>query len=103
MRKSTRRELAKLRELYRFLVRGRRCYFCKRALLETEKVIRDGDGYGAPVKATDVTIHHLDGDHENKARRNEDLAHVKCHKRHHAQTHPRVGCRFVSKKKGKKR
>ncbi|HTA46398.1 MAG TPA: hypothetical protein VK789_28340 [Bryobacteraceae bacterium] len=97
MRKSSRRELNKLRELLWFFVRGKRCYFCKRPLSPAEKTIRDGDGRAEPFSALDITIHHKNGDHDDKARVNETLAHSSCHKAHHARHHPRAGGRFVSR------
>jgi hypothetical protein len=85
MRRSTKRELAKLREIVRFVLRDQCCVFCHKPLLENcGDVQTDGDGRGRPVNA-DLTIHHADGDHENQKRSNKRLAHQKCHKSHHAK------------------
>lgn len=81
MRKSTRRELRKLRELVHVLLSGKRCCFCKEPILEVEDGFQgSGDGPQLEIK---VTIHHKDGDHDNNDPRNHRLAHQSCHKRHH--------------------
>jgi hypothetical protein len=97
MRKSSRRELNKLRELLWFFVRGKTCYFCKQALAPDQKRITDGDGTAEPFTALDITLHHLNGDHDDKAKSNERLSHFSCHKAHHARHHPRAGGKFVSR------
>lgn len=82
MRKSTRQELRKSRELIRFLLRGKCCYFCKRELMKDESYAKDGDGQGSPI-ARRITIHHVDGNHDNDKRSNKRLAHTRCHKSFH--------------------
>jgi len=104
MQKSKRRELAKLRELCLYLLRGRKCCFCKQALTDYDGET-DGDGRARPLTER-ITIHHLNyarlapgAGHLDKRRSNERLAHFACHKAHHAKTHPRVGGKFVNKEK----
>jgi len=82
MRKSTRQELRKLRELLRFLLRGKKCYFCRKPLIKDKSYAKDGDSQGSPISRR-VTIHHKDGDHDNDALGNKKLAHTPCHKSHH--------------------
>lgn len=94
MRPSIRRELNKSRELLRFMLRGKLCYFCHGALIEAEKVVRDGDGTAEPL-AVAVTIHHLNGDHGDSSAGNTALAHTACHKSHHAKHMVRAGGKFL--------
>lgn len=92
MRKSTRRELNKSRELLRFLLRDRCCCFCKEPLIDDEDRIMDGEGRAKPI-AILPTIHHHDPKHLGKkhthAHRNQQkfekrLAHPTCHRRYTA-------------------
>src|SRR5437870_5456590 len=83
MRKSTRQELRKCREIVRFLLRGRGCFFCRKPLIEEESYCVDGDGQGSPLGQL-PTIHHIDENHDNDDEKNKALAHVSCHKRYHA-------------------
>lgn len=84
MRKSTRQELRKCRELLRYLLRGKKCFFCNKPLIEDESYAKDGDGQGSPIK--DVpTIHHIDGDHANDSEKNKAPAHDGCHRSYHAK------------------
>jgi hypothetical protein len=83
MRNSLRSELAKLRELAHFLLTGRYCFFCGELLLTVVcGKVKHGDGAG-PKLRDKITIHHIDGNHENDAEDNKALAHQSCHKRHH--------------------
>lgn len=86
MRKSTRQELRKSREVLRFLLRDEKCYFCKKPLIREDSYCKDGDGQGSPIKNGHglPTIHHKDGNHDNDAPENKALAHDKCHRRFHA-------------------
>lgn len=79
MRRSTRLELAKLRELAHFLLQGKCCFFCKKPLITTINRVPHGDGNGSPINRL-ITIHHVDGDHSNDARSNKRLVHTTCHK-----------------------
>jgi len=84
MRKSTRQELRKARELLRFCLRGKVCWFrfCRKPLLNDVSYAKDGDGQGSPISRR-ITIHHKDGDHDNDDQRNKKLVHTSCHKRYH--------------------
>ena len=97
MRKSTRQELRKCREINRFLLgpagalqpRDKHgnciCWFdfCRKPLVTDKSYAKDGDGQGSPVRG--LTIHHKDGDHENDAPKNKALTHDPCHRSHHAK------------------
>ena len=82
MRKSTRQELRKCRELIRHLIRGKICWFCKKPLMDDESYAKDGDGQGSPISRL-ITIHHKDGNHKNDEKKNKKLAHTSCHKSYH--------------------
>jgi len=84
MRKSTRQELRKCRELIRFLIRDKCCCFCHKPLMDDESYAKDGDGQGSPI-ARRITIHHVDGNHENDAQNNKRLSHTSCHLSYHAR------------------
>lgn len=90
MRKSTRRELRKLRELVHFLLAERRCCFCRQLLVETPGHYAPGNGEGPPLDDA-ICVHHRDGDHHNNRRANTRLAHSTCHKRFHARQRRRNG------------
>jgi hypothetical protein len=88
MRRSTRSELNKLRELVRFLMRDKNgkvltCYFCHKPLIDDDHGKHDGTGRAAPI-SNPPTIHHKDVTwrqyHANKT-----LAHPLCHRRHEAK------------------
>jgi hypothetical protein len=83
MRRSTRQELRKLREICRDLLDGKACMFCHEPLLDTDNHYGHGDGEGSPFSATDLTLHHKDGDHSNNAKKNRVWVHRRCHKSHH--------------------
>lgn len=85
MRSATRSELNKLRELMRFMLREEHCFFCKKLIFnDGDQGQCDGDGRGKPI-ATQITIHHVDGNHSNQKRSNKRLAHTSCHKKFHAR------------------
>jgi hypothetical protein len=90
MRKSTRQELRKCRELLHFFLRDKHCYFCKEPLLGYESYAKDGDGQGSPISRT-ITIHHKDLDHSNDSKGNKTLAHDKCHRSFHMKLRWRNG------------
>lgn len=79
MRKSTRQELRKSREILRFCLRGKICFFCNTPLITTKSYAKDGDGQGSPVR--NITVHHKDGNHRNDAEKNKALCHDKKVKR----------------------
>jgi len=79
MRKSTRQELRKLREILRFLLRGKCCFFCKRKLISAKSYAKDGDGQGSPI-SRQLTIHHVNGNHSDDRRENKRLTHQRCHR-----------------------
>lgn len=96
MRKSTRQELRKLREMVRWAFADVVCFFCHESLLfhdpehdddEDDDIVpvdcyNPGDGESSPMDL-DVTLHHKDGNHSNNDRRNHAWAHRRCHKGHH--------------------
>lgn len=84
MRKSTRQELRKCRELLHFFLRGEKCFFCKLPLTQGKSYAKDGDGQGSPISRT-ITIHHKDLNHGNDAEKNKVLAHDWCHRSFHAK------------------
>lgn len=98
---SSRREFYKLRELVHFLLCGagatRRvlkrvdgevifgsflCWFCVEPLDAYTDFSEHGEAVG-PKFTAKLTIHHVDGNHENNALLNKALCHTKCHKSHH--------------------
>jgi len=84
MRKSTRRELRKCRELLHFLLRGKVCFFCQKPLITGGSYAKDGDGQGSPI-SRGITIHHIDLNHDNDAEANKSLSHDTCHRSFHAK------------------
>lgn len=82
MRKSTRSELNKLRELVHYLLAERKCCFCKQPLIEVPDGWVPGTGSGPPLKAK-VAVHHKDGWEDPV--KDTQLCHRKCHLRHHAK------------------
>lgn len=85
MRKSTRRELRKLRELARFLLVGKQCCFCGKAILRDEEAVVEYGNADGPVLEEEIAIHHENGDHGDNRHDNLKLAHRKCHKSFHAR------------------
>jgi hypothetical protein len=94
MRKSTRREIRKLREMVWWAYRDVHCCFCHEPLLsqndddtddEDNEIVNaygDGDGEASPMNL-DVTLHHRNGNHEDNRRKNQAWSHRRCHKAHH--------------------
>jgi len=82
MRRSTRQELRKLREICREALDGVRCFLCKELILQSDNCYGPGDGEGSPFEVG-ITIHHADGNHSNNDKKNRKLVHTKCHKSHH--------------------
>ena len=86
MRKSTRQELRKLRELVWEAFEGVSCYFCHEPLLTGSNLYKDGHGSGDGTKTAEmleITIHHRDGNHHNQEKRNRKPCHSRCHRSHH--------------------
>ncbi len=90
MRKSTRRELNKARELIWHFLEGERCFFCKELLAEQPE-IEFGLAQGPPIPV-EITIHHKDEESNRKkfsavdqSKANRTLAHRRCHKAYDAK------------------
>lgn len=98
---SSRREFYKLRELVHFLLAGAGvsvrlgpkdalvdawgaflCFFCKKKLDDYTDFEEHGEAKG-PKFTAKITIHHVDGNHENNALSNKALCHTSCHKSYH--------------------
>lgn len=88
-----RRELNKWREIGHFLLQGAdatpkhqdgsfACYFCLKSL-GTYSDFEEHGGATGPKLTERITIHHIDGVHENNAKGNKSLCHTKCHKSYH--------------------
>lgn len=89
MRRSTRRELHKLREIVHVLLAPKTCMFCKAPLITTENSYKVGEARGGPVNS-DLTWHHKDGDHFNDDPSNLALTHDTCHRAYHARERARA-------------
>jgi hypothetical protein len=96
MRKSTRQELRKLREIVREVFEitkdspekgvsvNRLCFFCNEPLIDGENSYHPGDGEGSPIDSLmEFTLHHKDGNHSNNKHSNRKWSHRRCHKSHH--------------------
>jgi hypothetical protein len=92
----SRKEMNKLRELIWWVLStpkpSNKCFFCKKTLLTDEQLemIRDGwvrfGNATAPPMDLDITLHHIDGNHENNDPKNVAPSHTNsCHKPHHAK------------------
>jgi hypothetical protein len=95
MRKSTRQELRKLRELCQHFLEDMTCMFCHEPLVGGKNHYGHGDGEGSPLDI-ELTIHHKDGNHRNNAKKNRKVVHRRCHKSFH------MAERHAAKRKGKK-
>ena len=94
MRKSSRRELNKLRELAHFFLEGQRCFFCRQLLVPDADSIGVGEGTGAPLPdACDVVFHHINGNHYDNRRANKAPAHDRCHASWHMRERHRIAKR----------
>ncbi len=82
MRKSTRQELRKLREIVREAFEDRLCPFCKEPMISEANAYNHGDGESSPFDV-DWSLHHKDGNHYNNEKRNRVWSHRRCHKAHH--------------------
>lgn len=94
MSKLIRKELGKLREVVWYFLSAKkpsnRCFFCKGILLTDEQKemlvegwVRFGNA-AAPPLDLGITMHHLNGDHDDNRPKNVSPSHDTCHKRHHA-------------------
>jgi hypothetical protein len=86
MQRSKRRELNKLRELAWFLLIEKHCCFCEQAFLYglEANVIAFGNATAPALPVgMQISIHHVDENHENNFPGNLALAHTSCHKRFH--------------------
>jgi hypothetical protein len=81
MRKSTRREVRKLREIAHYFLEDVKCYFCKKLLLGKNRYA-PGRADGSPIDIK-LTQHHKDGDHYNQEKKNRVWSHDSCHRAHH--------------------
>lgn len=83
MRKSTRSELNKLRELFWYLIRGQRCAHCKALFVEDDDwiVMPHGTGHGRPLGELKITIDHK-VTYAGNAPANLRLMHKACHGQH---------------------
>jgi len=82
MRKSTRQELRKLREIVREVFEDRLCPFCKEPMITEDNCYNHGDGESSPFDI-DWALHHKDGNHSNNEKRNRVWTHRRCHKSYH--------------------
>lgn len=83
MKASSRKELYKLREIVHFLLQGKKCSICKKPLSATAEAFNEHGNSVGPKFADTLTIHHLDGNHENNEQSNKSLVHTPCHKSYH--------------------
>jgi hypothetical protein len=83
MRKATRSELNKLRELFWYLIRGQHCAHCKASFVEDDDwiVMPHGTGHGRPLGELKITIDHK-VTYAGNASANLRLMHKTCHARH---------------------
>lgn len=95
MRKSTRQELRKLREIVHELLEGMNCYFCHEPLLPKNHH-GHGDGEASPID-TDLALHHRDGNHSNNEKSNRKWSHRRCHKSFHMKERWRARKRAAKK------
>lgn len=58
------------------------CYFCRKPLGAASDFNSHGNAIG-PKFAEKLSVHHVDGNHENNADGNKALCHRSCHKGHH--------------------
>lgn len=101
MSPSIRRELHKLREITHFMLSGAGatkrslidsdpprigallCYFCKEPLANyADEFVEHGNAIGPKFTAA-LSIHHVNGNHDDNSELNKALAHTKCHKSYH--------------------
>lgn len=83
MSPSIRRELYKLRELCAFLLKGRICYFCNKPISEAAEMFTEHGNSVGPKLLDKISIHHINGDHNDNRDENKALCHTSCHKSYH--------------------
>lgn len=81
MRKSTRREVRKLREIAHYFLEDIKCCFCRKPLLGKNRYA-PGRADGSPIDIK-LTQHHVDGDHYNQEKKNRKWSHDSCHRSYH--------------------
>lgn len=98
MTMTSRRELYKLREIVHFVLAGAGgskqenenptgaygafvCFFCQKPMHDLN-FITHGNSTGPKFDCA-VSIHHIDGNHDNNEMLNKALCHSACHKSHH--------------------
>lgn len=77
-RRSASGRRAWLKALARDTFIRQRCYFCKRALIQMQT-----HGKTSWWIRAEITVHHINGDHDDDRPKNHALAHAACHRRHH--------------------
>jgi len=83
MRKSIRAELHLLREIAHDLLRGKTCYFCHEPLV-ADVDSRFGNKDNSPLHV-ELTVHHLNDNHEDNRPANRRWTHAAGHRAYHAQ------------------
>lgn len=94
MTAASRRELYKLRELVHFLLGGGGatpqpgygpycCFFCRKPLDEYAADFKTHGNSVGPKFLEKLSIHHINGNHDDNEDSNKALCHTKCHKGHH--------------------
>jgi hypothetical protein len=86
MRRSTRRELVKLRELAWHFLDGVKCEFCGKPILpRAASRIRFGTSKIPPLPDSVIrtTIHHRNENRRDNTKRNRGIAQQSCHMQHH--------------------
>lgn len=102
---TSRKELYKLRELVHFLLAGAGsssrsgggtilCCFCKATVHDLE-FITHGNSIGPKFNEA-LSIHHVNGDHDDNRMANKALCHTSCHKSHHRAEANRARSRKAS-------
>lgn len=94
MSPASRQELNKLREIVHFLLAGAggshrdpitgavQCCFCHLFIDDYTEFDKHGNSVG-PKLNVQLTIHHVDGNHDNNELENKALSHTRCHKSYH--------------------
>jgi hypothetical protein len=81
MRKSTRREVRKLREIAHYFLDDIKCCFCRKPLIEIN-TYAPGRADGSPFDFK-LTQHHKNGDHYDQRKSNRCWSHDSCHRAYH--------------------
>jgi len=83
MRRSTKSELRMLREIVWHIGTIKKCFFCKKPLLDPGATAIEFGERNCPPVTIRIAIHHKNEDHEDNRPENRKLAHSKCHRRYH--------------------